>query len=118
MKKTMLHLPYELIIEILLRLPVKSLISFKCVCKSWFSIISDSYFANLHFELTSATHTQRVLFISSTSPHQFRSIDLELSHDDQWRLQEPGAGGSDYIPLRKFLLQNIFYILVSNCFSK
>jgi hypothetical protein len=36
----------------------------------------------------------------------------------QWRLQEPGAGGSDYFPLRKFLLQNIFYILVSNCFSK
>ena len=36
----------------------------------------------------------------------------------QWRLQEPGAGGSDYFTLRKILLQNIFYILVSNCFSK
>ena len=37
---------------------------------------------------------------------------------NQWRLQEPEAGGSNYFTLRKFLLQNIFYILVSNCFSK
>ena len=37
---------------------------------------------------------------------------------NQWRLQEPEAGGSNYFTLRKILFQNIFYILVSNCFSK
>ncbi|KAK2423343.1 F-box/kelch-repeat protein [Trifolium repens] len=76
------YLPHELIIQILLRLPVKSLIRFKCVCKSWFSIISDSHFANSQFELTVATHTHRVLFIATVSPHETLSIDLEASLDD------------------------------------
>lgn len=43
-------LPQELILQILLWLRVKSLVRFKCVCKSWFSLIShDSHFANSHF---------------------------------------------------------------------
>jgi hypothetical protein len=36
----------------------------------------------------------------------------------RWPLQETGVGGSDYFTLSKILLQNVFYILVSNCFSK
>ncbi|GAU26315.1 hypothetical protein TSUD_56130 [Trifolium subterraneum] len=72
-------LPHELIILILQRLPVKSLIRFKCVCKSWFSLISsDTHFANSHFQLTAATHTHRALFIST----QTRSIDLDASLND------------------------------------
>ncbi|XVF60531.1 hypothetical protein PTKIN_Ptkin08bG0055000 [Pterospermum kingtungense] len=31
----LVNLPVELVIEILLRLPVQSLLRFKCVCKSW-----------------------------------------------------------------------------------
>ncbi|XP_050870498.1 F-box/kelch-repeat protein At3g06240-like [Lathyrus oleraceus] len=80
--KRIMHVPHELIIQILLRLPVKSLIRFKCVRKLWFSLISnDSNFANSDFQLTAATHNHRILFIS-TSPHEFRSIDLETSLDD------------------------------------
>ncbi|XP_058759164.1 F-box/kelch-repeat protein At3g06240-like [Vicia villosa] len=77
MKKT-LYLPHELIIHILLRLPVKSLACFKCVCKSWLSLISDPSFANLHFELTAVTHDRRIMFIS-TIFHESRSIDFETS---------------------------------------
>ncbi|XP_058727490.1 F-box/kelch-repeat protein At3g06240-like, partial [Vicia villosa] len=75
--------PHELTIQILLRLPVKSLIRFKCVCKLWFSLIShDPHFANSHFQLNSATHTRRILLIS-TSTHQSLSIDFEAPlHDD------------------------------------
>ncbi|KEH32240.1 putative F-box domain, galactose oxidase/kelch, beta-propeller, F-box associated interaction [Medicago truncatula] len=69
------HLHHELIVQILLRLPVNSLIRFKCVCKSWFFLISDPLFANSHFHLTAATHTRRILFISPPP----RSIDLEAS---------------------------------------
>ncbi|XP_060668116.1 F-box/kelch-repeat protein At3g23880-like [Ziziphus jujuba] len=41
-------LPEELLAEILLRLPVKSLGRFKCVCKSWCSIINSPYFTARH----------------------------------------------------------------------
>ncbi|XP_071712454.1 F-box protein At3g07870-like [Rutidosis leptorrhynchoides] len=36
------------IIDILLRLPVKTIVCCKCVCRDWLNIITDSYFINLH----------------------------------------------------------------------
>ncbi|XP_027331899.1 F-box/kelch-repeat protein At3g23880-like [Abrus precatorius] len=81
MKKKMVLLPQELIIQILLRLPVKSLVRFKCVSKSWLSLISDPHFAKSHFELA-ATPTHRLLLLGQ-SLYEARSIDLNASlHDD------------------------------------
>ncbi|KAK7348261.1 hypothetical protein VNO80_22812 [Phaseolus coccineus] len=71
----------DLIIQILLRLPVKSLARFKSVCKSWFSLISDPHFAISHFELALAC-TERLLFLEPTVP-EVRSIDFNAPlHDD------------------------------------
>ncbi|PRQ57328.1 putative F-box domain-containing protein [Rosa chinensis] len=66
--------------EILARLPVKSLMRFRCVCKSWRALISQSHFVTKHF--TYATQgitesTSRLLF--STSPVE--SIDYEALKD-------------------------------------
>ncbi|KAI3755609.1 hypothetical protein L1987_55413 [Smallanthus sonchifolius] len=41
-------LPVNIISDILLRLPVKTVISCKCVCKKWRDLVSDPYFAHLH----------------------------------------------------------------------
>ncbi|KAK2411915.1 F-box/kelch-repeat protein [Trifolium repens] len=81
-KKTLLYLPHELITQILLRLPVKSLIRFKCVCKSWFSVISNPHFSNSHFQLAAATPTRRILLLSAPAPRDSRSIDFEASSLD------------------------------------
>ncbi|KAK2406284.1 F-box/kelch-repeat protein [Trifolium repens] len=70
MEMKTLYLPFELIIEILLRVRVKSLIRFKCVSKSWFSLISHPNFANSQFQMTSAS---RILFI-----HQRPSIKIQF----------------------------------------
>jgi len=83
-KKTQpqLYLPHELITKILVRLPVKALIQFKCVSKSWFSLISDPHFANSHFQLStdSTQTTRRILARVEDSPHEVYSIDFESSH--------------------------------------
>ncbi|KAJ9552156.1 LOW QUALITY PROTEIN: hypothetical protein OSB04_016201 [Centaurea solstitialis] len=42
-------LPAELTMDILSRLPVKTIIHCKLVCKKWRNLVSDSSFVNLHF---------------------------------------------------------------------
>ncbi|CAI9090713.1 OLC1v1025540C1 [Oldenlandia corymbosa var. corymbosa] len=43
-----IEIPHDIIIEVLKRLPVKSLLRFKCVCKIWNSTISDPQFTETH----------------------------------------------------------------------
>ncbi|XP_065854729.1 F-box/kelch-repeat protein At3g23880-like [Euphorbia lathyris] len=43
-------LPKEILLNILLRLSVKRIFVFKCVCKTWCDVVSDPQFAKLHFE--------------------------------------------------------------------
>ncbi|KAG8384741.1 hypothetical protein BUALT_Bualt04G0149700 [Buddleja alternifolia] len=39
----------DVLLEILLRLPVKALLQFKCVCKQWYALIESPHFVNRHF---------------------------------------------------------------------
>ncbi|KAI9080037.1 hypothetical protein K1719_037970 [Acacia pycnantha] len=75
------NVPEELKLEILLRLPVRSLVSLKCVSKSWRSIISNPNFAKLHLQLSNySQYPNRILL--PTSP-QMKSIDINTSlHND------------------------------------
>ncbi|MED6209942.1 hypothetical protein PIB30_059465 [Stylosanthes scabra] len=74
-------LPLELVEKILLFLPVKSLIRFRCVSKQWLSLISDSRFAKLHYDSADAAPTNkntRVLYLSSEVPEACY-VDVEAS---------------------------------------
>ncbi|KAL2932211.1 Hydroquinone glucosyltransferase [Bienertia sinuspersici] len=61
--KKMEHFPTQLITEILSRLPVKLLLRFRCVAKSWRSLIDDKYFINLHLKHSLQNPTYHNLMI-------------------------------------------------------
>ncbi|CAK7350889.1 unnamed protein product [Dovyalis caffra] len=54
-------IPQEIIIEILSWLPVKSLLTRKCVCKQWHALIQDRYFIEKHMS-RSTLHISYCLF--------------------------------------------------------
>ncbi|CAL5210222.1 unnamed protein product [Lathyrus oleraceus] len=66
------HLPFDLVVEILCRLPVKHLLQLRCVCKSWKSLISgDSNFAKKHLRLATSNHDRHHLIqIPTHSPKE------------------------------------------------
>ena len=47
-RRTKHDLPDEIVLEILARLPVKSLLRFRCVCKTWYSFITNPNFISTH----------------------------------------------------------------------
>ncbi|XP_076948076.1 F-box/kelch-repeat protein At3g23880-like [Bidens hawaiensis] len=51
--------PTEIIVEFLLRLPVKSVLRCKSVCKSWYSLISDPQFVKSHLAMSTTNNYYR-----------------------------------------------------------
>ncbi|KAL2329774.1 hypothetical protein Fmac_017355 [Flemingia macrophylla] len=89
-KNPNLTLPLELIGEILLRLPVRSVVRFKLVCKSWLSLISEPQFGLSHYDLAAAP-SHRLFLISNDSYAEsldFRSSPLG-AHSSVVRLPLP-----------------------------
>ncbi|GLT73196.1 hypothetical protein SLA2020_450700 [Shorea laevis] len=60
---SMSKLSSELIADILSRLPVKSLVRFQCVSKSWNAIINCPYFIREHLERSIQKNTERAIIV-------------------------------------------------------
>nr|BAJ24859.1 S-locus linked F-box protein type-3 [Petunia x hybrida] len=83
MDGTMKKLPEDMRIYILLRLPVKSLARFKCVIKSWYTLIQSFNFINFHLNRSTTTKDEFILFRRSTKePDGFSHVlSFLLDHD-------------------------------------
>ncbi|KAL6560130.1 hypothetical protein OROHE_006368 [Orobanche hederae] len=73
-------LPADLIIDILLRLPVKSISKFKCVSKQWLHLITDPHFISIHREF--CLHNPNILLVRkiplSQEPHMKKCTRVDL----------------------------------------
>lgn len=56
-KTSSCYLPEDLVIQILLRLPIKSLMRFRCVCKFWYTLTRNHDFISDHFCFTKKQST-------------------------------------------------------------
>ncbi|XP_022861358.1 F-box/kelch-repeat protein At3g23880-like [Olea europaea var. sylvestris] len=61
------YIPEDIIINIFLRLPVKTLLRFKCVCKSWCSIIASCSFIYEHLDMALADSRKARLLVMHRS---------------------------------------------------
>jgi F-box interacting protein len=82
-------LPGNVIADILLTLPVKTIIHCKCVCKNWYGYVSESYFVNLHLSRSPAGvmihhNCQPVSFRDSRvdEPGVLKWLEIEREGDD------------------------------------
>ncbi|XP_059633012.1 F-box/kelch-repeat protein At3g06240-like [Cornus florida] len=75
------YIPHHLLVQILLKLPVKSLIRFKCVSKLWLSLISDSRFTRNHLN-QSINHKGILILNSHPGSHHVYTADLGTAHKD------------------------------------
>lgn len=78
---TLPRLPDHIIVDILARLPVKSLMRFRCVCKPWLTLFSSSQFDNLHFEC-SMEDTKRASVVLSNDSLYFLDYGANDDSDD------------------------------------
>ncbi|XP_021750805.1 F-box protein CPR30-like [Chenopodium quinoa] len=77
----MAALPSEILADILSRVPAKPLLRFKCVCKSWNSLIKSPNFIKLHLKQTLISNSDRHLLVSSEYSSSLHSADLDLNHN-------------------------------------
>ncbi|KAH6804189.1 hypothetical protein C2S51_032436 [Perilla frutescens var. frutescens] len=75
------NLPEELIIEILLRLPAKSLLKFRCVSKPWLFLISSYEFAKAHLKFFTKNNCEhnRLIVGSFRSPMDLYTCSLRTT---------------------------------------
>ncbi|KAL3508096.1 hypothetical protein ACH5RR_033478 [Cinchona calisaya] len=69
------YLPQELITEILLRLPAKSVAKFRCVSKPWCSLLTSPHFIKSHLALQKS-HDPENLILVSYYDHTLHTITL------------------------------------------
>nr|XP_027075701.1 F-box/kelch-repeat protein At3g23880-like [Coffea arabica] len=72
------YIPFHLIPEILSKLPVKSLLKFKCVSKSWLALISSPQFIKAHLNYQTSLNNQSLLVLENNCSFKYCSLNSLL----------------------------------------
>lgn len=90
------NLPYEIVFDILSRLPVKSLCRFKSVSKTWLAQITDPQFVKSHLNQSMKYNSNHKLIIAPEWGHSsesFYSIDYQAPDHPVVELEMPCKSG-------------------------
>ncbi|KAK9089808.1 hypothetical protein Scep_028890 [Stephania cephalantha] len=74
------RLPLEIVLDIITRLPIASLLRFKCVCKAWLSIAEDIHLLHLYHQNTAQNNVCLVLQGEHSLDCQLHVIDPSNHH--------------------------------------
>lgn len=93
----MSRLPQELITDILLRLPVKLLVRFQCVSKSWHALINDPNFIKMHLKISiAANREQTIIFLENKIEPPQDCLLVRFNDDNQFdravKIRQPLSG--------------------------
>ncbi|XP_074314825.1 F-box protein CPR1-like [Silene latifolia] len=89
-KTIMVSIPNEIITnEILPKLPAKSLVRFKCVSKSFNTLISSPDFINLHLQQSLTSSANRLLILAKEDSSDLYSFDIDSSDSDTTAVNIP-----------------------------
>ncbi|XP_074265394.1 F-box/kelch-repeat protein At3g23880-like [Silene latifolia] len=81
------YLPTEVWTQIFATLPTKSLLRFRCVCKSWCSIIDNPDFIGMHFKLCEINSGNNLLLLALEGVGNIRDEDWLLTLRESQTLQ-------------------------------
>ncbi|XP_065871639.1 F-box protein At3g07870-like isoform X2 [Euphorbia lathyris] len=112
---SIVNLPSHILATILFRLPIKKIVVCKCICKSWYAMISNPEFTKMHYaqsevlpiaRTVNSTHVSRTLYPLELEQDE-RSMDMFLcqqSHDYSERIRQVcmKTGSKLKIPVRNF----------------
>nr|XP_033513400.1 F-box/kelch-repeat protein At3g23880-like [Nicotiana tomentosiformis] len=86
------NFPRDITIDILIKLPVSSILRFNCVCKSWRSLIEDRQFIKQHYDRYKNDTNFHKIFLACIKYQyhcqQYYSIDAPFQHDSGISLLE------------------------------
>ncbi|XP_027171775.1 F-box protein CPR1-like [Coffea eugenioides] len=80
-------LPEDVLMQILVRLPVKCLFRFRCVSKSWCSLIKSPHFAGLHVRRAKSGNQEDVILVKRFIKNERKTVLSLHSNDESLSLQ-------------------------------
>ncbi|CAA2957251.1 F-box CPR30-like [Olea europaea subsp. europaea] len=73
-------IPSEIVTDIISRLPVKSLLRFKCVSRLWYSIIDSPDFVKMHLRRSTTTNSNQRLILEGLGLYSVDLDSLDKAH--------------------------------------